>query len=53
MGNPCDGSDNDGDCSEQCREANDDCNGQDPNNTVCDDDCGLCEGGVCITLCPF
>ncbi len=52
-GSPCDGSDNDNDCSEQCRENMDDCQGADPNNTVCDGSCGLCEGGSCITLCPF
>lgn len=51
-GNPCDGSDNDTDCSEQCRENMNDCQGADPNNTACDDSCGLCEGGSCVTLCP-
>ncbi len=51
-GNPCDGPDGDGDCSETCRENQDDCNGNDANGTVCADGTfcnGLdaCSSGAC------
>jgi len=36
-GNPCDGPDGDGDCSETCRESQNDCNGNDFNGSVCND----------------
>jgi len=36
-GDPCDGADGDGDCSELCRESQNDCNGNDPNNASCND----------------
>ncbi|MEM6789826.1 MAG: hypothetical protein AAGA56_03645 [Myxococcota bacterium] len=37
-GNPCGGvNDGDGDCSEACDEAAEDCNGNDPNGTSCQD----------------
>ncbi|MCC6524467.1 MAG: hypothetical protein IT373_17560 [Polyangiaceae bacterium] len=51
-GSPCPGPDGDGDCSETCREANDDCNGNDIDNTACTDGlyCTLtdrCQAGTC------
>jgi hypothetical protein len=36
-GNPCPGADGDADCSEQCDETADNCNGNDPNNSACND----------------
>lgn len=36
-GDPCDGPDGDGDCSETCDEAANDCNGNDPKDSPCDD----------------
>jgi hypothetical protein len=36
-GTPCVGPDGDGDCSESCRENQDDCNGNDPQGSTCDD----------------
>ncbi|MFN2377683.1 MAG: dockerin type I domain-containing protein [Candidatus Binatia bacterium] len=52
-GDPCPGTDGDGDCSESCNEAADSCTGPDPNDTACDD--GLfcngtdtCSAGSCI-----
>ncbi len=51
-GDPCRGSDGDGDCSESCDEGNDSCTGRDPDGSVCDD--GLycngtdqCASGTC------
>jgi len=35
--NPCPGTDGDADCSEMCNETANDCNGNDPANTVCND----------------
>ncbi|MBW2458130.1 MAG: hypothetical protein JRI68_26740, partial [Deltaproteobacteria bacterium] len=51
-GNPCDGPDGDGDCSEMCRENQDDCNGNDQNGLICNDGAfcnGLdaCNSGSC------
>jgi len=51
-GNPCDGPDGDGDCSETCRESQDDCNGTDSNGSICNDGTycnGLdaCSSGSC------
>ena len=51
-GDPCDGTDGDGDCSEQCDEGADNCNGNDPNATMCDDNvyCNgsdTCNNGTC------
>ncbi len=51
-GNPCDGPDGDGNCSESCDEATDSCTAPDPNGSVCDDgnDCTTgdsCDGGSC------
>ncbi len=36
-GNPCPGPDGDNDCSESCNEGADDCSGNDPNNSACND----------------
>ena len=41
-GDPCDGPDGDGDCSETCDEGVDDCTGNDPVGVSCDD--GSCPG---------
>jgi len=51
-GDPCDGPDGDGDCSETCRESQSDCNGNDPNGASCDDNlyCNgddSCSNGAC------
>jgi hypothetical protein len=46
-GDPCPGPDNDDDCSEVCREANDDCNGNDPNGSACAGGTGTCTSGIC------
>ncbi|RLB62905.1 MAG: hypothetical protein DRI90_08020 [Deltaproteobacteria bacterium] len=51
-GNPCPGPDGDGDCSEMCSEAQDNCNGNDPNSSICNDSLfctGLdaCSNGTC------
>ena len=51
-GNPCGGVDGDGDCSETCRETQNDCNGDDPNGAPCDDglfctDTDECSSGSC------
>ncbi|MBW2459640.1 MAG: hypothetical protein JRI68_34425, partial [Deltaproteobacteria bacterium] len=51
-GNPCDGADGDGDCSETCREGLADCNGDDPNGSACDDGAwcngsDTCNNGTC------
>lgn len=43
-GNPCDGVDGDSDCSEQCREANDDCNGNDSFGSTCTSNGRACDG---------
>jgi hypothetical protein len=52
-GDPCAGADGDGDCSESCNEAADNCTGADANGSACDD--GLfctqtdtCSGGSCV-----
>ncbi len=42
-GDPCDGADGDGDCSETCLEAAQTCNGSDPDGSACDD------GNICTT----
>ena len=54
-GNPCPGTDGDEDCAETCSETDDNCQGNDPNGSVCDD--GLycttgdaCSGGICAAL---
>jgi hypothetical protein len=51
-GDPCPGADGDGNCSESCNEASDNCTAPDPNGSSCTD--GLfcdgtetCTGGVC------
>jgi hypothetical protein len=51
-GNPCQGADGDNNCAEMCDEAADDCMGNDPNGSACND--GLfcngtetCSAGVC------
>ena len=51
-GNPCPGPDGDGNCSESCNEAADNCTAPDPNGSACND--GLfcngadtCNGGAC------
>jgi hypothetical protein len=53
-GNPCPGPDGDGNCSESCNEATDNCSAPDPNGSACND--GLycdgtdtCSGGSCAT----
>jgi hypothetical protein len=53
-GDPCPGADGDGDCSESCNEAGDDCTAADTNGSACDD--GLfctgtdtCSAGACST----
>ncbi len=50
-GNPCDGPDGDGDCTETCDESDNDCQGQDPNGSICDPGGifgGICTNGLCI-----
>src|SRR5207253_915743 len=61
VGNPCPGADGDGDCSESCLEAQDNCNGNDPEGAVCNDgnsatfndkcNTGLCVGGTSNSIC--
>ena len=60
-GDPCDGADGDGDCSEQCDEAADNCEGNDMMGEACDDSlfCTVtdtCDGnGACVGVtdpCP-
>jgi hypothetical protein len=57
-GNPCPLPDSDGDCTEACNEATDDCTAPDPNDTNCDhpDPCvqgETCKAGECVgTLVP-
>ncbi|NUO51902.1 MAG: hypothetical protein HOV80_23880 [Polyangiaceae bacterium] len=51
-GNPCPGADGDGDCSESCNEGADDCSGNDPNGSACNDGqfCTVtdsCNNGTC------
>jgi hypothetical protein len=51
-GNPCAGADGDGDCTETCNETADNCEGNDPNGTTCNDGLfcttgDVCTGGVC------
>jgi hypothetical protein len=49
-GNPCTQvGDGDCDCSESCREAQDDCNGNDPNGDLCG--FGVCTSGSCVGFC--
>lgn len=50
-GDPCPGPDGDGDCSESCSEASDNCTANDSNGSVCSG--GLCENGVCLPLVPL
>jgi hypothetical protein len=54
VGDPCPGPDGDGNCSESCNEAADNCTAPDPNGSTCAD--GLfcngadsCSGGACAT----
>jgi hypothetical protein len=49
-GNPCDGEDGDGDCSEQCNEAADDCSINDDNGSDCGA-CRTCQSGTCNFNC--
>ncbi|MBL4687713.1 MAG: hypothetical protein JKY37_24165 [Nannocystaceae bacterium] len=52
-GDPCDGPDGDGDCTETCDESDNDCGGQDPNGAVCDPGGifgGLCANGLCVGI---
>jgi len=51
-GNPCPGSDGDGDCAESCDEASDSCSATDPDGAACDDGtfCNgpdTCSAGAC------
>jgi hypothetical protein len=51
-GNPCQGADGDGDCSESCSDAAPGCKGNDPNGTPCDDGvfcngADRCSNGAC------
>ncbi len=51
-GNPCDGSDGDIDCSEVCNEIGDNCNGNDPDGSACNDlkfcnGADSCQSGSC------
>ncbi|MFN2376641.1 MAG: hypothetical protein ABR538_08895, partial [Candidatus Binatia bacterium] len=51
-GSPCPGADGDGNCAESCREAQDDCVGNDPNGAACNDNAfcngaDTCQGGSC------
>ncbi|MBI5504615.1 MAG: hypothetical protein HY899_07420 [Deltaproteobacteria bacterium] len=53
-GDPCRGSDGDGDCSESCDEGNDSCAGRDPDGSACDDGlycngADLCASGACAS----
>ena len=50
--NPCPGADGDGDCSESCNEAADNCTASDPNGSACNDGtfcngADTCSGGAC------
>jgi hypothetical protein len=52
-GNPCPGSDGDGDCSETCNEGSDSCTANDPTGTTCNDgvfctDTDACSAGTCL-----
>jgi hypothetical protein len=52
-GNPCPGPDGDNDCSEVCNEGADNCSGNDPNGSFCDNGLGCdgsdsCSGGGCV-----
>ncbi|MBW2455459.1 MAG: FG-GAP repeat protein, partial [Deltaproteobacteria bacterium] len=46
-GDPCQGPDNDTDCTETCDDGGDDCEGDDPNGSPCPG--GVCQVGVCTT----
>src|SRR6185503_13803346 len=51
-GNPCPGADGDGNCSESCNEASDNCTAADPNGSACTDSlfCNgtdTCSSGTC------
>jgi hypothetical protein len=51
-GNPCPGADGDGNCSESCNEAADNCTSPDPNGSTCNDGAfcngnDTCSGGAC------
>jgi len=53
-GDPCRGSDGDGNCSESCDEGNDSCTGRDADGSVCDDGlycngADLCASGQCAS----
>lgn len=51
--NPCDGVDGDGDCTEQCDETANNCQGQDPNGSICDPGGifgGICTNGLCVGI---
>src|SRR6185436_8862567 len=52
-GDPCPGPDGDGNCSESCNEASDNCSAADPNGSACDDGQGCngsdsCSSGTCV-----
>ena len=52
-GNPCPGADGDGDCTESCLEAQDNCNGNDPDQAICNDGNAAtfndrCSSGLCV-----
>ena len=46
-GNPCPGSDGDANCKETCDETSDNCEGSDPNGSVCDDGLYCSVGDIC------
>jgi Stigma-specific protein, Stig1 len=46
-GDPCNGPDGDGDCSESCNESDDHCTAPDPDNAPCDDGNPSTSGDVC------
>jgi hypothetical protein len=51
---PCQGPDSDTDCTESCDEDADDCQGNDPNNSLCHFSCfpdGVCQNGTCFSGC--
>jgi hypothetical protein len=53
-GNPCPGADNDGDCTESCNEANNNCTAKDPEGSGCFNGgvFGCCFNGNCFDNCP-
>ncbi len=49
VGSPCTGADGDGDCKESCSETNDNCKGNDPDGSVCNDGNSSTQNDQCLS----